>query len=351
MKRTLYKFIILAVLLASYSNSYALLQDEKNTIAIYNKASQNVVFVHRYQRYINRAMEIFDIPAGSGSGFIWDKQGHVVTNYHVIRGSKNLAISLGKVSTRAKLIGAEPRKDIAVLQILSPRTKEAIKKFPALKLADSRKLQVGQKVIAIGNPYGLDHSLSTGVISALGRQVPGVVGKLYDMIQIDAAINPGNSGGPLLDSNGHVIGMNTAIMSKSGSSAGVGFAVPTEDIARVVNQIIKHGRVILAGIGVQRLEPSTAHYLGVKKGVLIGQVFKNSPAALAGLKGTYRDSYGNIHLGDIIIAINGHPIKTYDDMYDLMSDLRVGTPITLTIVRNHHQLQVKVRTIDIAKHY
>lgn len=325
-----------------------LLPDEKNTIEIYQRTSQNVVFVHRYQRVMNRAMQIFDVPAGSGSGFIWDKNGHVVTNYHVIRGSKRLAVSINDIISHAKVVGAEPRKDIAVLKLLSNKALKKIQTYPALALADSSKLLVGQKTIAIGNPFGLDHSLSTGVVSALGRQVPGVANTLYDMIQTDAAINPGNSGGPLLDSQGKVIGMNTAILSKTGSSSGVGFAVPTEDIERIVNQIIKHGRVILAGIGVQRLDNNTASHLGIHKGILIGEVLPNSPAADAGLRGTYRDGYGRFHLGDVIIAVNGHPTKTYDAMYHLMSDIKVGSAITLTIMRNKHKMLVKVKTIDIA---
>lgn len=331
------------------NTAFALLPDEKNTINVYKNTADSVVFVHRYQRIINNAMQIFDVPAGAGSGFVWDKQGHIVTNYHVIKGSKHLAISIGNLNSKVSIVGAEPRKDIAVLKVHSTKVLNRIAKQAKLKLANSHHLVVGQKVIAIGNPFGLDHSLSTGVISALGRQVPGIVGTLYDMIQTDAAINPGNSGGPLLDSQGRVIGMNTAIYSKTGSSAGVGFAVPTEDIERIVNQIIKHGRVILAGIGVQRIEPSIAKYLGVNQGILIERVLANSPAAQAKLRGTYRDGFGRFHLGDIIIAINGHPTKKYDDMYELMSDIKVGNPITLTLIRAKRKIRVKLTTIDIAQ--
>lgn len=326
-----------------------LLPDEKNTIEIYQKNASRVVFVHRYQRYMDQRLQIYDVPAGAGSGFLWDNKGHVVTNFHVIQGSRHLAVSLGDVTARAKLLGAEPRKDIAVLAIENKKILRKIKHFPPLTVATSQRLMVGQKTIAIGNPFGLDHSLTTGVVSALGRKVPGIVGTMHDMIQTDAAINPGNSGGPLLDSQGHLIGMNTAIYSNSGSSAGVGFAVPADDIQRIVTQIIQHGRVILAGIGVQRVEASMASYLGVKEGILISHVLKNSPAHQAGLKGTYRDSFGHIHLGDIIKAVNGNPTKSYDDLYHLMSDLKVGTPITLTILRGDKKIDLKIRTIDIAK--
>lgn len=352
---------LLGILLISYGclvNSHPssvaippqLLQDEKNTIRIYQHAAPNVVFVHRYQRVMDRSLQIFDVPAGSGSGFLWDKQGHVVTNYHVIKGSKHLAVTVNDMTSRIKVVGAEPRKDIAVLKIDSPKVLKKIATFPPLQMASHNNLLVGQKTIAIGNPFGLDHSLSTGVVSAVGRKVPGIAGTMYDMIQTDAAINPGNSGGPLLNSEGKVIGMNTAILSKTGSSSGVGFAVPTEDISRIVTQIIKHGRVILAGIGVQRIDGSTAENLGVNKGILVGQVLKNSPADMAGIQGTYRDGYGRIHLGDVIVAINGHPTPKYDDMYHYMSELKVGTPITITVLRNKHKKRIKVKTIDIAEY-
>mgnify|MGYP002139136596 CR=1 FL=1 len=208
---------------------------------------------------------------------------------------------------------------------------------------------VGQKTIAIGNPFGLDHSLTEGVISALGRQVPGAGGvAIRDMIQTDTSINPGNSGGPLLDSKGRLIGLNTAIYSNSGSSAGVGFAVPADDIARIVPQIIKNGRVVLSGIGIQRVEPSIAQRLGVNQGVLIADVIPKTPAALVGLRGTGRDHLGRMHLGDIIVALNGHPVKNYDALYHLFTDIKVGEKITLTILRGGKQINHKMKTIDIA---
>lgn len=343
-------FTLLVITSQAMANAPAqLLENEKNNISIYKKASPSVVSVHRFRQVLNRYYQPFVIPQGVGSGFVWDKQGHIVTNYHVVKGARTLAVSLDKLSVKAKMIGGEPRKDIAVLKITSPDALKKISQFDILKPADSATLLVGQKTLAIGNPFGLDHSLTTGVISALGRKVPGIAGTINDMIQTDAAINPGNSGGPLLDSQGNIIGMNTAIYSKSGNSSGVGFAVPADDITRIVTQIIKHGRVILAGIGVERIPTDLSKRLGVKKGVLIAHVLKHTPADNAGIKGTYRDGKGYIHLGDTIIAVNGHPIDNYDDLYNLMSELKVGATITLKVVRKNHQKEFKIRTIDIAK--
>jgi S1-C subfamily serine protease len=186
------------------------------------------------------------------------------------------------------------------------------------------------------------------VISAVGRQMPGIGGvTIHDMIQTDAAINPGNSGGPLLDSSGRLIGMNTAIYSESGSSAGVGFAVPADEISRVVNQIIHHGRVKLAGIGIQPVPPSIASHLGVMKGILVADVLANTPAQLAGIRPTHRDAIGRLVLGDIIVGINGHPIKNYDELYHLLTKIDIGAMVTVSIIRENQSIDLKFKTIDI----
>ena len=328
-----------------------LLPDEKNTISVFQRASSNVVYVHRLRTVMTQSFQRYQVPSGAGSGIIWDKKGHVVTNYHVIRGARQLAVTLGERTFKATLVGAEPRKDVAVLRIDSSKAKNGLASIKPLSVADSDSLIVGQKTIAIGNPFGLDHSLTTGVISALGRQVPGVGGvRINDMIQTDASINPGNSGGPLLNSAGQLIGMNTMIFSKSGTSSGIGFAVPADDIKRIVDQIIKRGRVVLPGIGFQRIEPHLARELGIRKGILIARVIDGSPAERAGLRGTYRDRYGQLHLGDIIVGMNGHVIKNYSDLYNLLSDLTVGDTITLTLLRNKRRMQVKIKTVDIASY-
>lgn len=325
-----------------------LLSDEQNTIQIFQQMAPRVVYVHRLARVQNMAYEVSTVPSGTGSGILWDKEGHVVTNFHVIQGADDVTVTVGNITVPAKVIGTEPRKDIAVLALRTDKIKPLLTNLAPMPLAKTSNLVVGQKTIAIGNPFGLDHSLTVGVISALGRQVPGAGGvTIRDMIQTDASINPGNSGGPLLSSHGELIGMNTAIFSNSGSSAGIGFAVAADDIARIVPQLITHGRVKLAGIGIQRVEPSIAARLGVKSGILIADVIPNTPAAKAGLRKTERNAFGQIVLGDIIVGLNGHPIKNYDDLYNLLQQMEIGQRITLTVERRGKELRFPMNTIDI----
>jgi len=328
-----------------------LMTSERNTVEVFQKFSPKVVYVHRLTTVVNHSYERMQVPAGAGSGIIWDNQGHIVTNFHVINGADNLTVTIGNITVPAKVVGAEPHKDIAVLQIRSPKALALLKNYSPFKLAHSKDLLVGQKVLAIGNPFGLDHSLTIGVISALGRQVPGAGGvTIRDMIQTDASINPGNSGGPLLDSHGCLIGLSTAIYSNSGSSAGIGFAVPADDIERIVPQLIKNGRVVLSGIGIQRVEPNISQRLGIKKGILIAEVLPHSPAAIVGLQGTYRDKWGRMVLGDVITGLNGHPISNYDQLYNLLSDIKVGEGVTLTVDRHGKPISYKMKTIDIASY-
>jgi S1-C subfamily serine protease len=326
-----------------------LLPNEKNTVEVFQNASPKVVYVHRMTTVVKRTSERLDVPAGTGSGIIWDAQGHVVTNFHVVHGADHLSISIGDITVPAKVIGTEPRKDIAVLAITSPKALKMLKAYKPFEIADTHELLVGQKAIAIGNPFGLDHTLTVGVISALGRQVPGIGGiKIREMIQTDASINPGNSGGPLLDSAGRLIGLNTAIFSPSGSSAGIGFSVPANDIARIVQQIITKGRVVLAGIGVQRADPRITQRLGIKKGVLIAGVLPHTPAAYAGLQATHRDSLGRTVPGDILISLNGHSLENYDVLYNLLTEVKVGEKVTVTVLRNGKPIHYAMKTIDIA---
>jgi S1-C subfamily serine protease len=325
-----------------------LLPDERNTIEVFQTASPKVVFVHRLATVMDQMAQVYQVSAGTGSGIIWDSLGHVVTNYHVIDGAEKLAVTIGKLTVLAKVIGTEPRKDIAVLQIASKQAMALLKNFKPLVIAHTHDLLVGQKTLAIGNPFGLDHTLTTGIISALGRQLPGIGGvMIHEMIQTDASINPGNSGGPLLDSSGRLIGLNSVIFSGSGSSAGIGFAVPAEEIERIVTQIIQHGRVKLAGIGIQRVAPKVALKLGVSHGILIADVLPNTPAASAGLLKTYRDHWGRIVLGDIIVGINGHPINDYDELYYLSNQIAVGSEVEVTVLRGQEKKTFKMKTIDI----
>lgn len=355
MKKTMQGFFVLCLSCLFSTQGYSgavagLLSDEQNTIHIFQNASSNVVYVHRMTTMKKRAhASLHVVPSGSGSGILWDAQGHVVTNYHVIKGADTFSVTIGAVTVPAKVIGAEPRKDLAVLLLSQPKAIAGLKTFKPFELAHTHDLLVGQKAIAIGNPFGLDHSLTMGVISALGRKIPGVGGvTIHDMIQTDAAINPGNSGGPLLDSAGRLIGLNTLIYSESGTSAGVGFAVPADDIHRTVTQIIQHGRVKLAGIGVQPVEPRLAARFGVKQGILIADILPNTPAVKAGLRKTHRSRMGQVVLGDVIIGLNGHVVKNYDALYHLLNEVTVGDDVTLTVLREGMHVYHRIKTIDIA---
>ena len=327
-----------------------MLDYERNTIEVFQKTSPTVVYVHRMTTVPTRARQpLHVVQSGSGSGIIWDNQGHVVTNFHVIKGADKFSVTIGHRTVPAKVIGAEPRKDLAVLLLMSPKVIATLKSFKSLEIAHTHDLLVGQKAIAIGNPFGFDHSLTIGVISALGRQVPGVGGvKIHDMIQTDASINPGNSGGPLLDSAGRLIGLNTLIYSQSGTSAGVGFAVPADDIVHTVTQIITHGRVQLAGIGIQPVDPKLAARYGVKEGILIADVLPNTPAVSAGLRKTHRSTMGRMILGDVIVGVNGHSVTNYDALYNILTGVKIGENVTLTVVRDGMRIYHRIKTIDVA---
>ena len=299
----------------------ARIEDERNTIAIFKTVAPSTVFVTQtrvvYDLFAGAAEEV---PAGSGSGFVWDAQGHIVTNYHVVQGAESLTVTFGNDKTfPARVVGTEPRKDIAVLEVKAPAAL-----LVPVRVAGKDSLEVGQKAIAIGNPFGLDHTLTTGVVSALGRQVHGIGGvTIRDMIQTDAAINPGNSGGPLLDSSGELIGMNTMIFSKSGASAGIGFAVPAATIARVVPQIIKSGHATEMSLGVD-VDPAgrIESRLGIR-GVVVISVPAGSPAARAGIRGLQRTAAG-LALGDVIVGLGAAKIASYDDLYNSLDEHKAG---------------------------
>ncbi len=323
----------------------ALIEDEKNTIAVFRAVAPSVVFVTQ-----SRVLTDFwsggsvEVPAGSGSGFVWDDSGHVVTNFHVVDGARSLTVRLqDQRSFPATIIGVEPRKDIAVLKIDAP--KGALR--PIVVAPTKVPLEVGQKTVAIGNPFGLDHTLTTGIISALGRQVDGAGGvSIRDMIQTDAAINPGNSGGPLLDSSGRLIGMNTMIFSRSGQSAGIGFAVPATTVARVVPQIIKTGRAEQVGMGVH-IDPSRRieRRLGVR-GVAILGVQAGSPAERAGMKPVRQEGDGFV-LGDVIVAIEGKPIPDYDEFYNTLDAKKAGDEVKVTVQRGHDSIELVVKLVAL----
>ncbi len=320
-------------------------EDERNTIQVFKRAAQGAVFVTQHQYIMDwLGGKATEVPAGSGSGFVWDKAGHIVTNFHVIRGAKKLTVTLQNHQTFDAIVrGAEPRKDIAVLKIDAPG--DVL--IPVPRPPKSSRVEVGQKVIAIGNPFGLDQTLTTGIVSALGREVDGIGGvKIREMVQTDAAINPGNSGGPLLDSSGMLLGMNTMIYSRSGAWAGIGFAVPVSTITRVVPQIIRTGKAEQVGIGVeidpqQRLE----RRLGLR-GVIILAVTPGSPAAKAGLVGLRRGRRG-VELGDVIVGIDDARIQDYDDLYSTLDAHRAGEAVTLKVLRGDSVSEVRVTLVSL----
>ncbi|MDD5655637.1 MAG: trypsin-like peptidase domain-containing protein [Elusimicrobia bacterium] len=334
-----------AALLAAAPARAALLPDEENTIGVFRGASASVVYVTNIAVRQNIFMDEFALPQGSGSGFIWDREGHVVTNYHVVAGGDAFLVTLrDHTELKAELVGAEPRKDIAVLRVRVPADK-----FKSLPLGDSGRLQVGQKAVAIGNPFGLDNTLTTGVISALGRQVRSIAGvTIRDMIQTDAAINPGNSGGPLLDSAGNLIGMNMLIYSPSGASAGIGFAVPVNTIRKIVPQLIQYGRSVQPGIGVTILRDEQKLYLlGEVDGVVISEVEPGLPAARAGVRGLGRDFGGRLTVGDIIVAVEDVPIKDYDDLYNAMDHCKVGDAVRFKFLRGGKARTLKLELVNV----
>lgn len=355
MRKILIKLIILVSMVfvsTCYADNFSdLYAYEKNIIKIFKSNTYRVVFITRLVRTKNLLKRTNNIVAdGSGSGIIWNKQGFIVTNYHVVRKGDGVAVSIGKLTIPAKLVYADPRKDLAILRIYNQKALNLIENYPDMQTANAKQLFVGQTAIAIGNPYGLDHSLSVGVISALNRQVPGAYGvNIRNMIQTDAAINPGNSGGPLFASSGKLIGINTAIFSRTGSSAGVGFAIPGDEVQNIVKQVVKTGKVELPGIGVSPIDPKTAKRLGVEKGVLIASILPKSPAEMAKLRPTVKDKLGIMHLGDVIVAVSGKRIDDYDSLYTELSSMHVGEEFTLTILRDNQQISHVMQAVDIAK--
>jgi len=334
----------LSFLFSAGSLRAQLTEDEKNTIEVVKKAQNSVVFITNIQLvrdFFSWTEEA--VPRGSGSGFVWDERGHIITNYHVIEDGDLFNVTLPNQEERqAKLIGKEPNKDIAVLKI-----EGNLQGLFPIKVGTSSNLQVGQKVIAIGNPFGFDHTVTTGIVSALGRSMPGAGGvTIRDMIQTDAAINPGNSGGPLLNSAGELIGMNTMIVSPSRSSSGIGFAIPVDTIKKIVPQIIKYGRVIRPGLGLSLLSDRYGQRLGIQ-GVVIYEVPVDSEAYRKGLRGLTRNRLGRLVIQDIIKEIDGKKIRSYDDLYNLLDDYKIGDRVTLTVERDGKTRKVELTLVRV----
>jgi S1-C subfamily serine protease len=315
--------------------------DERATIELFDRVAPSVV--HITNLALRRGfldLNAVEVPQGTGSGFIWDERGYVVTNFHVLQGAQAARVRLVDQSEwDARLVGGEPDKDLLVLKIDAPP-----EKLRPIAVGTSASLKVGQKVFAIGNPFGLDNTLTTGVISALGREIRSVGGRaIQDVIQTDAAINPGNSGGPLLDSAGRVIGVNTAIYSPAGTGTyiGIGFAVPVDIVNRIVPQLIREGRVTRPGLGVTLAADTVARRWGVE-GALVVTVAEGSGAARAGMRPTLRDEEGYV-LGDVIVAIEGQRVRRADDVSLILEKHKVGDTVTVTVRRGDETDDLAVR--------
>lgn len=319
--------------------------DEQSTIQIFREAAPSVVHITSLslrRDWLTR--NYFQIPEGTGTGFIWDEAGHIVTNYHVIANGNSFQVTLSdNTRLRARKVGEEPEKDLAVLKIDAPPGQ-----LRPIPMGTSADLQVGQKVFAIGNPFGLDHTLTTGVISGLGREIPSHGGGTIDgVIQTDAAINPGNSGGPLLDSAGRLIGVNTAIYSPSGAYAGIGFAVPADTVNEIVPQLIQYGRTQRAVLGISLFDDEMARRVfGVEEGAVIAKVFNQEAAYEAGLQPPYWGEDGTIHF-DVIIAVDGKPIRRAQDVAKALEGKKPGETVAVTLLRDGQEVTVSITLLPL----
>ena len=312
-----------------------LAESEQATIAIFDSVSPSVVLV---VSGVQTPGNFQTVQVSSGTGFIWDREGHVVTNNHVVQATEITVHMPSGEDIPATVIGRAPQYDIAVLHL------SHVPDAPPIAVGTSTDLRVGQSVFAIGNPFGFDQTITSGIVSALGRQLPTQAGReIGDVIQTDAAINPGNSGGPLLDSAGRIIGVTTAIYSPSGAYAGVGFAIPVDTVARVVPQLITDGRAAIPGIGIVAADQSIAARLGVE-GVLVWDIVDGSPAERAQMHGT--DPERGV-LGDVIVAAGGHPVRRLADLTGALDRQGVGSTINLTIRRGQSNVDMAVSIEDI----
>ncbi len=319
----------------------ALAADELANIDVFKRASPSVVHITTLETQRDLfSTNLQQVPRGTGTGFVWDEQGHIVTNFHVIQGGSGARVTLADQSThKATLVGAFPDRDLAVLKIDAPKDKP----LPPLAIGSSRDLIVGQRVYAIGNPFGLDQTLTTGIVSALNREIESFNQRtIRGVIQTDAAINPGNSGGPLLDSAGRLIGVNTQIASPSGASAGIGFSIPVDEVNRIVPRLIRDGRFVRPALGVTAGPPALQRALNLPKGVALVQVAAGSPAARSGLLPFRRGSDGGVVAGDVITAINGEAVVDLDGMLAHLERHQVGDKVTLTLWRGGQTRQQSV---------
>ncbi len=331
------KSLLSLIFLTSVLFSNQLLEYEKNTISVYSKAAPSVVFIRSTTHISNNySDEHIDIPAGAGSGFVWDKKGHIVTNYHVIDDGDSIVVDFDKKhSFKGTVIGVDSTKDLAVLKIDAPDSL-----LKPISLNSNNNLVVGRKVMAIGAPFGFQKTLTVGTISALGRKIRiSKDRRIRDVIQTDADINPGNSGGPLLNSEAKLVGVNMMIYSTSGSSAGIGFAIPVHTVKHIVPQLIKFGKVKRTGFGISMLRDLNSLLPNVE-GVAILKVPEGSNAEKAGFKGVDKDSNGNTVAGDIIIKIDSTVIEDNDDLAYKLEQCTVNQKITVTLLRDGKEITI-----------
>jgi putative serine protease PepD len=351
-KRTLLRFyfVVLIFFISLFGQGQAfvaaLTEEERNNIAVYEKVADGVVNITSTVLQMDFFLRVFPTQ-GSGSGSIIDSKGHILTNHHVVGDAQKLEVTLADGSKwPAKLVGSDPDNDLAVIRIEPPK-----EKLKVIQMGDSKNLRVGQKVLAIGNPFGLERTLTTGIVSSLGRSIRSEEGTLMeDIIQTDAAINPGNSGGPLLNSDGEIVGINSAIISPSGGSVGIGFAIPVNMVKKVIPDLIAKGYISHPWIGatIQPLLPEIAKYLKLKveKGAMIAVVERGGPADKAGLKGGTREvQVGNLEFvvgGDVIVKADQNEIKTSNELIRYVREKKPGEAVILKILRKGNFEDVKL---------
>ena len=315
---------------------------EKTTTELFKNVSPSVVYLNTRSRVMDPySRRRFEVQSGAGSGFVWDEAGHIVTNFHVIQNASSATVVMYDQSTyRASAVGGSPDHDLAVLRIHAPAGT-----LRPVAIGESADLLVGQAVFAIGNPFGLSHTLTTGVVSAKSRTITSPSNdKIEGVIQIDAAINPGNSGGPLLDSAGRLVGVNTAIYSPSGASAGVGFAIPVDTVNRVVPQIIANGKYEPPRLGIRvdsEINAAVTARLN-QPGVLIIGVLPGGGAEAAGLRGTIIEE-DDVRLGDLIQKIEGRDVKSLSDLLDVLEKFQVDQTVTVEFLRDGRNESAQVQ--------
>jgi len=318
-----------------------LLAEEQHVIKLFETTAPSVAYITT-QTIARRGFFTAEVAQGAGSGFVWDERGHIVTNNHVVEGAQKVQVQLDAGRTYdARVVGAAPQYDLAVVKL-----EEVPPRLKPIAIGTSKELRIGQKTYAIGNPFGLTRTLTSGIVSALDRHLPTAdIREISGAIQTDAAINPGNSGGPLLDSAGRLIGVTTAIKSPSGGSTGVGLAIPVDLVNRIVPQLISKGRAPQPGIGIVPVDPELVARAGVV-GVVIAEVVRGSPAAQAGLKPLSQRG-GNVELGDVIVAVNGRPVESLTSFIGELDRVGIDQAAELTVIRDGKERRVKVRVIDV----